>query len=296
MKRKKYTTKKIAVFLHRTLPLLQLVLCFLCVSIPSRGMASCVLPAAERAGAMASVLDTICPVWPDSTIRQRAKALGMVDTAVVNPKLRQLEFLEKNILPKVDTTNFFRNNPKYLHHHARALKGWIRLIPNQFTIQYAGSIGLANLGLGWNYGRGKHWETDLLVGFLPRYYTEHAHATFTIKQRYVPWHCRLSSRWTLQPLTAGLFFNTISGDDFWRNEPDRYPKRYYGFSTKVRSNVFLGQRIRYRIPSRHRLFHTAVSAYYEVSSCDLYIVSKAVNKDYPWSRTLSLAFGLRWEM
>ena len=106
----------------------------------------------------------------------------------------------------------------------------------------------------------------------------------------------LGSRWTLQPLTTGLFFNTISGDDFWRNEPDKYPKRYYGFSTKVRSNVFIGQRWRYSVPTRKRRLHSAISAYYELSSCDLYIVSKAVNHDYPWSRTLSLAFGLRWEM
>lgn len=185
---------------------------------------------------------------------------------------------------------------KYDRHKGRYLQRWMRLVPNQATVQYAGSIGLMSVGVGWHYGRNDHWESELLIGFVPRYHTESFHTTFTIKERYVPWHCRVGKRLTFQPLTAGLFFNTISGDDFWRRLPDRYPKHYYGFSTKVRSNVFFGQRLRYDIPSGKRLLHQAVSVYYEVSTCDLYIVSKATNKNYPWRQTLSLAFGLRWEM
>ncbi|WP_288510084.1 hypothetical protein [Prevotellamassilia timonensis] len=120
--------------------------------------------------------------------------------------------------------------------------------------------------------------------------------TFTIKERYIPWHCKISSRWDIEPLTTGIFFNTISGEDFWKHQPSRYPKHYYGFSTKIRSNVFLGQRLRYNIPKRKRLFHQAVLIYYEISSCDLYIVSKATNKDFPWRETLSLAIGVKWEL
>ena len=241
----------------------------------------------------AEVQDTLLT---DSLVRVRARALGMVDTMEVYSRLRRLEHLERDLLPSIDTAALFRSNPKYIRHRAHATKGWLRMIPKQLTLQYAGSIGLASVGIGWIYGKNQHWETDLLVGVVPQYHSEGWHTTFTIKERYVPWHCRLSSHWTLQPLTAGLFFNTISGDDFWQSLPERYPKHYYGFSTKIRSNVFLGQRLRYRIPSRNRRFHSAVSAYYEVSSCDLYMVSKAVNKDYPWTSTLSLAFGLRWEL
>ena len=239
---------------------------------------------------------TALPQLPDSTIRNLARGLGMVDTAEVNPQLRRLHFVETQLLPQADTASLHRSSARYTRRRARTFRHWARLIPNQATLQYAGSIGLMSAGIGWHYGRNDHWETDLLVGIVPRYHTEHFKTSFTLKQRYVPWHVRISSRWTLQPLTTGLFFNTISGDDFWRNQPDKYPKHYYGFSTKLRSNVFLGQRIRYNIPTRRRIYHSAVSAYYELSSCDLYIVSKAVNKDYPWSRTLSLAFGLRWEM
>ncbi len=136
----------------------------------------------------------------------------------------------------------------------------------------------------------------MLIGFVPRYHSERTKTTFTLKQRYVPWHCQLNSRWTIQPLTTGIGFNTVSGDDFWKNLPDRYPHQYYGFSTKVRIHLFLGQRLRYAIPYRHRLLNQAVSLYYELSTCDLYLISKITNRHFPWKETLSLAFGLRGEM
>ncbi len=243
-----------------------------------------------------AVLSDTLPQIPDSVIISRARALGMVDTAEVNARLQRLHRIEAAFADMVDTAAWSHGSLRYIKNKEKAYKHWMRLIPNQFTMQYAGSIGLLSVGFGWHYGHNDHWETDLLLGFVPRYHSGVAHATYTIKERYIPWHCRLSSRWTLQPLTAGLFFNTISGNDFWRKLPDKYPKKYYGFSTKVRSNIFLGQRLRYRIPSRRRVFHSAVNIYYELSSCDLYIVSKAVNKSYPWRETLSLAFGMRWEM
>ena len=67
--------------------------------------------------------------------------------------------------------------------HERYIKRWNKLIPNQATVQYAGSIGMFSAGAGWRYGRNHHWETDLLLGFLPKYHSETAHMTFTIKER-----------------------------------------------------------------------------------------------------------------
>lgn len=290
--------KKSIIDLLRPLLLLFLAVRMAPVSASSAGVAPQRDTTISREAARCPMrTDTISPsALPDSVVRRLARELGMVDTAEVAPQLRRLHYIETHLLPLVDTASLRRSSPRYLRRRERTFRQWMRLIPNQTTLQYAGSIGLMSAGIGWHYGRHDHWETDFLIGFLPRYHSEHAKSTFTLKQRYVPWHVVLGSRWTFQPLTTGLFFNTISGDDFWRNEPDKYPKRYYGFSTKVRSNVFIGQRWRYSVPTRKRRLHSAISAYYELSSCDLYIVSKAVNHDYPWSRTLSLAFGLRWEM
>ena len=193
-------------------------------------------------------------------------------------------------------TDVTKYQTKYEKKRSQRIGHWLKLIPNQFTLQYAGSIGMLSAGPGWHYGKKEHWETDILFGFLPRYHSEKGKFTFTVKERYVPWHCRFSNRWTLQPLTAGVAFNTLSGDDFWRNLPDKYPHNYYWFSTKLRTLLFLGQRIRYDIPDQYRRYHSSITAYYEISTCDFYALSKYSNREYPWSKVLSLAFGIRWEM
>lgn len=197
---------------------------------------------------------------------------------------------------ELDTARVSPRLSRYERHRQRALRRWMRMIPNQASLHFAGGVGLLSAGFGWHYGRSDKWETELLFGFLPAYRSEHVKMTFTLKERYVPWHCRLGSRWSIEPLATGLFFNTISGDEFWQRLPDKYPKKYYGFSTKIRSHIFLGQRIRYDIPKSRRRLHQAISAYYEISACDLNIITKATNREYPWRETLSLSFGLRWEM
>lgn len=228
--------------------------------------------------------------WAANTQRTKAIEAIVCDT----PITQVVDTLSGQEYAQV--TDSLKREMKYEKRRERYMRRWMRLVPNQATLQYAGSIGLMSVGVGWHYGKNQHWETELLIGFVSRYHTESVHTTFTIKERYVPWHCSLNKHLTLQPLTTGLFFSTISGDDFWRDLPSRYPKHYYGFSTKVRTNIFVGQRLRYHIPPGKRLLHQAVSVYYELSTCDLYLASKLTNKSYPWSQTLSLAFGIRWEM
>lgn len=189
-----------------------------------------------------------------------------------------------------------REISRYERRTQRYQRFWHNLTPNQFTVQYAGSIGLLSTGFGWYYGRHDNFETDILVGFLPRYNSEEAKMTLTLKQRFVPWHTRLGRDWTLCPLTTGIFVNTIFGEDFWANEPSRYPNRYYGFSTKIRLNVFLGQSFRYNIPGNKRRHAKALAFYYELSSCDLYIVSAFTNREIQFKDILSLALGLKFEI
>ena len=99
-------------------------------------------------------------------------------------------------------TDSLKREMKYEKRRERYMRRWMRLVPNQATLQYAGSIGLMSVGVGWHYGKNQHWETELLIGFVPRYHTESVHTTFTIKERYVPWHCSLNKHLTLQPLTT----------------------------------------------------------------------------------------------
>lgn len=186
----------------------------------------------------------------------------------------------------------------YMRRTERFRRSWNHLIPNQTSFQVAGGIGAFSISIGWYYGRREQWETDVLWGFVPKANGDDMHQTLTVKQRFVPWHLSLfkSHRWTVEPLTAGAFINCIFGEGFWEKAPSKYTKGYYGFNTKVRYNLFVGQRLRYNIPRRHRKFNRSVAFYYELSMSDLYLVSSIPNKQVSFFETLTLALGLRFQV
>ena len=108
---------------------------------------------------------------------------------------------------------------------ARRMEGWKRLIPDHYKIQFAGSIGAASIGTGWTYGKKQQWETDVMLGFLPKFESEHHKAVFTLKQSYLPWRLRVKgSAWVIQPLSCSLFLSSVLSDKFWTHEPDRSTK------------------------------------------------------------------------
>ena len=172
---------------------------------------------------------------------------------------------------------------------------WESLMPTYTKLQYAGGMGLMNVGFGWSYGKNHQWETDVFLGFIPRYSSDNAKMTFTLKQNYIPWKIELNETFTFEPLECGLYFNTVFSDEFWTKEPDRYPKGYYNFSTRVRTHAFVGQRLRFNIPDKKRLFARSITAFYEISSCDLYIVSAFTNHLNP-NDYLRLSLGLKFDI
>lgn len=174
---------------------------------------------------------------------------------------------------------------------------WQKLIPTHTKIQYAGGMGLISLGAGWDYGSSNQWETDVFFGFLPKYSTKNNKITFTLKQNFIPWNNRpLGRHFALDPLTCGLYVNTIFDGDFWVSEPDKYPSNYYSFSTKMRFNVFVGQRITYKIPENRRFFAKSITAFYELSTNDLYLVSAIQNSYLKPHNYLRLSFGLKFQL
>lgn len=128
----------------------------------------------------------------------------------------------------------------------RYRKHWESLIPTHTKLQFAGNMGLLSLGTGWDYGKRNQWETDILFGILPKYDSKRTKITMTLKQNYMPWSISLGKDFAVEPLACGMYFNTVFGGEFWTHEPDRYPKGYYGFSSKVRIHAFLGQRLTYK--------------------------------------------------
>lgn len=171
---------------------------------------------------------------------------------------------------------------------------WRKLIPTHTVMQYAGSIGFMSAGIGWDYGKCSQWETSVMLGYLPKYHSDDNKITFTLKQSYTPWSLPLKrERLTVEPLTCGLFLNTIFSDEFWVKEPDRYPKGYYGFSTRIRTHLFVGQRLTHHFKGKDKK-RKSITAYYELNTCDFYLVSLFTNPDYlKLTDILHLGFGIK---
>ena len=171
---------------------------------------------------------------------------------------------------------------------------WNSLIPKYQNLQFAGSIGLLSAGMGWDYGRQRQWETEFMFGFVPGFSSNKTKVTLTLKQNYVPWEVSLGKNWMLEPLETGLFVNTVLASDFWVKEPEKYPNNYYKFSTRVRFHAFLGQRI--ALNMKENFPFRRITVYYELSTCDLYLISKFTNQYVKMVDILSLSFGLKFHI
>lgn len=184
---------------------------------------------------------------------------------------------------------------KYDKRIHRFRKGWNSLIPTHNKIQFAGNMGMFSFGTGWNYGQRDQWETDILWGFIPKHDSHRTKLTMTLKQNYIPWSLDLKKGFSVEPLSCGFYFNTVFGHEFWVQEPGRYPNGYYGFSSKIRTHIFLGHRLTYDIDEKRRFFAKSVTFFYELSTCDLLLISRATNRYLRARDYLSLSFGLKFQ-
>ncbi len=187
-----------------------------------------------------------------------------------------------------------KSESRYERHVQKAQRRWASLIPRQFVIQNAGNMGLLSAGIGWEYGKRKQWETHLLIGFIPKHQSSRVKMTMTLKENYIPWSIDLKKGWSMKPLSASIYVNTIYGHEFWKTQPGRYPDKYYEFmSTKFRLNIAIGQQFAWQIPYKKRRTAKSVSLFYEVSSCDLYIRSKFIDHTVPLKDIIGLSLGVK---
>lgn len=184
---------------------------------------------------------------------------------------------------------------QYIRNIQRYERFFKKLIPTYSVVQYAGSIGMVSVGLGWNYFH-QRWRTELLFGVVPKFESENTKYILTLKEIYDPFRINIGKRFCYRPLQTGLFFSYIFGGEFWDHEPKRYPKHYYGFSTGFRINLLLGGQVTYNIPINKRRAHKDISLYYELSTCDLYLCSAFTNKNITLADILSLGFGVRMDI
>jgi hypothetical protein len=185
-------------------------------------------------------------------------------------------------------------NERYEAYVQRAHQRWLKLIPNLGVVQYAGDIGMLSAGLGWDYGKHDRWETIILFGYLPKFNSTHHDVTFTLKENLVPWSIDCTHGVTVQPAAFTFFVNSVFDEEFWTEEPDRYPSGYYGFSSRIRYSIGFGGRVSLDIPEAKRRRTDRVSLYYELSTCDLYLVSAVPNKHISFADILRLGLGVQY--
>ncbi|MGM9760486.1 MAG: hypothetical protein ACI30I_10335, partial [Parabacteroides sp.] len=129
----------------------------------------------------------------------------------------------------------------------------------------------------------------------PKQGKRHSHLTFTAKQNYYPWRVPVGKHFCFEPLSCGMYVNTVLARDFWRKQPDKYPQGYYWFSTRIRFHVFAGERITLNLHPE-KSWHKSISFFYELSTCDLYLINAIGNSTLKPKDYLSLSFGLKLQI
>ena len=121
------------------------------------------------------------------------------DTLINTFKMESLHFVIKDdsiiafhtgdsVFTVIKADSVLPATPKHVKHSRydkrvhRLRRNWERIIPTHSKIQYAGNMGLLSFGTGWDYGKRNQWETDVLLGFIPKYSSKKAKVTLTLKQ------------------------------------------------------------------------------------------------------------------
>lgn len=173
---------------------------------------------------------------------------------------------------------------------------WDAMVPSHNVLQFCGNMGLFSVGVGWDYGKRKQWETQLLFGYIPKYDSYRPKITMTIKENFVPWRMDVRDGWLFfEPLECGLYLNTVFGHDFWTKQPTKYESGYYPFSTRLRPNVFLGERMKLEIPHQRRFFLKSITAFYELSTNDIYIMRLVHGGSPKFWDLFGLSLGLKFQ-
>lgn len=172
-------------------------------------------------------------------------------------------------------------------------KHWDVLIPTSGVIQVCGNIGIVSMGIGWAYGKRRQWETQLLLGYIPKFDSDDEKWTLTLKQNFIPWKKPMGKGWTFEPLECSLYFNTVFGHDFWTKQPTKYESGYYPFSTRIRPNLAFGERFKYDIPHNKRKRIKSITFFYELGTNEIYALRFFRNGNAGFWDVFGLSLGVK---
>lgn len=144
------------------------------------------------------------------------------------------------------------------------------LAPDFMTLQYAGSIGLASVGLGYEVFRAKT-RASLHFGTVP---ASHGGPLSIITGKFlmVPWVIPAGENFRFNPCDIGVMISHHSGENFKVNVPDYLSGRnYYWWHTALRAHLAVESSVSVRMEQDR--FFRKITLYAELNTNDLYIVS-----------------------
>ena len=168
--------------------------------------------------------------------------------------------------------------------------------PFFFTIQFAGGIGVAAVGVGYWAAR-QRLEPELLVGRVPRSLGGRGMTIFTLRTTYTPYAPQLGrSNWYASPLSFGGQMTYTTGEQFFLTDDTagHYPEGYYWWSPKVRFGAFAGLRLTYQPTYNPTTLRPDRTTFYgNLSTNDLHLVSRLTNKTLRLPEILTLGVGAK---
>ncbi|WP_430821549.1 hypothetical protein [Carboxylicivirga caseinilyticus] len=159
------------------------------------------------------------------------------------------------------------------------------LLPDQYKVQYAGSIGYMSVGFGYEIG--KIYQPAMFFGYVGPHFGGSLNRVFTVSLKN-------TFRFTREPLFnyfmpyGGLSINWGNTNNTFRTLPDYYPDEYY-FQNMIHFAPFVGGELKFGIKGN---YFKAVGIYSEVSAFDAYLLEAIRTKYVKPDMILSLAVGV----
>lgn len=228
-------------------------------------LAALLMSACASASAAVMPADTLRTVIPGDTVREVIVIRDTVYITTEVPVMQQRMAAEDSIIYRSAIIQ------------ERRREFWRSMTPDYSNIQFAGGMGMFSIGPGWDYGRKRQWETEFLIGFVPRFNGNRPTLTLTLKENYIPWRIALGEHFAFEPLETGLYFTFVTSKQFWGNEPKKYGGSYYKYTQDFRLNIFIGHRIKWEVGRNPRAPIKTLALYFETSTNDLYLISRVPN-------------------
>jgi len=186
-------------------------------------------------------------------------------------------------LPKV-LQNMYKERTKVINNDTITYRHrWF--LPDQYKLQFAGSIGFMSVGFGYEIGQ--IYQPALFIGCVGPHWGGSFNRIVTVSMKN-------TFRFTRQPVCnyfmpyGGLSINWGNTNNTFKTLPDYYPDKYY-FQNMVHFAPFIGGEVKFKLKGT---YFKGMGVYSELSAFDAYLLEAIRTKYVKPHMALSLAVGV----